>query len=121
MGDLSANFSKKEFACKCGCGMITMHPGIIPILQDLRDHFGRIQIVSGNRCRVHNTRVGGAPRSYHMLSMAADCKFLDLEETLPKAAYEYACITYEGKCGFILYPTFLHVDIRIHPYRKIQI
>ena len=41
MGDLSENFSRHEFACKCGCGNDTVDAELIRVLQSVRARFGK--------------------------------------------------------------------------------
>ena len=75
MGDLSRNFSRHEFACKCGCGEAEVSPFLIEVLQRLRDILGvPITVTSGRRCTAHNAAVGGAKNSQHLLGLAADIR-----------------------------------------------
>lgn len=72
MGDLSKNFSRKEFACKC-CGEAEVSPFLVEQLQRLRDYTGEpVKITSGFRCAKHNAAVGGAINSQHLKGLAAD-------------------------------------------------
>lgn len=79
MGDLSAHFSRAEFACH-GIGK-PGHPqhgphvagDLVVKLERLRAIVGRpLKIVSGYRCPWWNARVGGKRRSQHLLGNAAD-------------------------------------------------
>ena len=77
MGDLSAHFSKSEFACKCGCGFGTrkndVSRDLILLLEQMRAEYGKpIVITSGCRCPEHNKQVGGVVGSAHMRGTAAD-------------------------------------------------
>lgn len=74
MGDLSTNFSRSEFACKCGCGLDEVEEELIRFLQALRDKVGPIKIISGCRCPDHNAskKVGGSKNSSHITGVAAD-------------------------------------------------
>ena len=75
MGDLSRNFSRHEFACKCGCGEAEVSPFLIEQLQKLRDYTGEpVRITSGRRGETHNAAVGGAKNSQHLLGLAADIR-----------------------------------------------
>ena len=75
MGDLSRNFSRHEFACKCGCGEAEVSPFLIEVLQRLRDILGvPITVTSGRRCAAHNAAVGGAKNSQHLQGLAADIR-----------------------------------------------
>lgn len=75
MGDLSRNFSRSEFECKCGCGEADVSPFLIEVLQRLRDVLGvKITVTSGRRCAAHNAAVGGAKNSQHLQGLAADIR-----------------------------------------------
>jgi uncharacterized protein YcbK (DUF882 family) len=54
---LSANFTRAELACKCGCGGIPP-ADFIEALQQLREAYGKpMPINSGYRCPEHNAKV----------------------------------------------------------------
>ena len=73
MGNLSKNFNREEFECKCGCGYNTIKPVFVFKLQYCRDLFGKpMQVISGCRCEEHNKKVGGADNSEHMTGQGAD-------------------------------------------------
>jgi zinc D-Ala-D-Ala carboxypeptidase len=66
MGDLSKNFSAKEFACSC-CGASNISPALVADLQRLREAIGSpLSITSGVRCKAHNKAVGGVEGSAHV-------------------------------------------------------
>lgn len=75
MGDLTKNFSRWEFACKCGCGFDDINTDFVKRLQLLRDEcaFG-FTINSGCRCRAHNTTVTKNPasNSEHLRGLGVD-------------------------------------------------
>src|SRR3972149_10659469 len=81
MGDLTRNFSKKEFACK-HCGRVLVDPRLPTALQELRDLANErfplstpeersIKITSGGRCSPWNKKQGGAERSQHIFDVAS--------------------------------------------------
>lgn len=77
MGDLSANFSRWEFACKgtdCCEHSAPVHSGLVSMCESLRTHIGNVGFTpfSGFRCNRHNGHVGGSPRSQHRLGLAVD-------------------------------------------------
>ncbi len=73
MGDLTKNFSRSEFACRCGCGRGDVSPQLVTILQALRDALGRpLIITSAVRCEKHNREVGGEMGSAHVRGLAVD-------------------------------------------------
>jgi len=70
---LSRNFSRHEFACKCGCGFANINPRIVELSQAIRTATGLpVRVNSGCRCQHHNEAVGGVPRSDHTKGNAAD-------------------------------------------------
>lgn len=73
---LSKNFKKREFRCKCGkCADFLVDDVLIEHLQKIRDHFGvSITVNSGYRCKTHNAKVGGSSSSHHMRGKAADIR-----------------------------------------------
>lgn len=75
MGDLSAHFSAREFRCR-HCGLVVgPDRRLLEVLERIRGLTGRpLILISGTRCRTHNARVGGAPRSQHLLGTAADIR-----------------------------------------------
>lgn len=108
MGDLSENFSRHEFACRC-CGLDTVSPALIERLEAIRAFFDRpITITSGVRCEAHNAAVGGSAKSQHLLGKAADIRVVGVPDELVQ---EY-CLTTFPTGGIGCYPTFTHVDVR---------
>ena len=66
MGDITTNFDRSEFACKCGCGYDNIDVSLVLDLQRIRNRFGRpIVVTSGCRCEKHNAAEGGSPLSDH--------------------------------------------------------
>jgi hypothetical protein len=88
-GNLSPNFRKSEFACKCNrCSTVTVDMELVDILQRIRDHFGQsVNINSGYRCKEHNAEVGGASGSHHTKGMAADIR---VKGVAPRDVAKYA-------------------------------
>ena len=109
MGDLSKNFSRSEFACKCGCGFDTVDVKLVEGLQRLRDMTEEVvTIESGCRCKEHNRKVGGVDTSQHRLGRAAD---ITVEDVDPKEVAELLeFIMPSGGIG--RYASFTHVDSR---------
>jgi len=69
---VSPHFSLKEFECPC-CRAVIVQPRLIEALQALREALGEpLPIWSGYRCPSFNSRIGGHPRSRHMIGAAAD-------------------------------------------------
>lgn len=113
-GKLSKNFTRKEFACKCGCGYGLndgdINPELVRVVQDIRDYFGKpVVINSGLRCADHNKRVGGAPKSQHLLGTAADIRIAGIAS---KDVFNYADRKYPNSHGVGHYHNFTHIDVR---------
>lgn len=72
--DVVPNFTRAEFACKCGCGFDDINLDLVQDLQKIRTGLGdQMIITSGCRCVTHNARVGGEWNSHHLEGDAADC------------------------------------------------
>ncbi|MGB9072064.1 MAG: D-Ala-D-Ala carboxypeptidase family metallohydrolase [Terriglobales bacterium] len=116
MGDLSAHFSKAEFACHC-CGQLKVELRLIDALEQLRGLAGKSIVVhDGYRCPAHNQKVGGVSHSEHTQGTASDVEIpgLSLQQM-----YELALQVPEFAQGGIgVYDGgFLHVDVRQHVAR----
>ena len=110
MGDLSAHFSRHEFACKCGCGFDTVDTATLKLLETIRDTFLEpITINSGCRCAQYNQRVGGSKASQHMLGRAAD---FVVDSFSPMRVHIIAGNSLGSSGGLGSYSTFTHVDTR---------
>ena len=113
MGDLSEHFSRREFACSCGCGLDTPTHALIVALEQLRSAAGRpVRVLSGLRCAAHNAKIGGNPASRHLTGEAADiaCAAMPLSELVVIAAGTPAF--YGGGIGVYPGGRFAHVDVR---------
>lgn len=116
---LSEHFKKKEFACKCGCGLGLkdgdINPKLVEALEDVRTHFGKpVVINSGLRCDDHNKKVGGAKASRHLLGTAADIRIAGVS---PNDVHAYLNEKYTDKYGVGKYRTFTHIDVRANKAR----
>lgn len=110
MGDISANFNRSEFACKCGCGFAVVDTELLEVLEGVRQYFCEpVSITSGNRCWKHNKKVGGADHSKHALGIAADIKVANVE---PQDVYDYLDRIYPDRYGIGLYSGWVHIDVR---------
>lgn len=107
MGDITRNFSRHEFACKCGCGFDDIDIRVVNRLQVVRDILGvEITVNSGCRCKAYNYKVGGKPASLHLEGKAIDWTVKD-EEKFMSAGKMLA--GWSG--GFHQYSNFIHTDI----------
>lgn len=121
MGDLTRNLSRSEFACKCGCGFDSADHQLVEILQEVRDRFEVVKgkplplvITSGNRCSEHNAKVGGAPKSNHTKGIAVDFMMPEVE---PSEIFDHLDGVFPDQYGLILYPGWVHFDVRAVKYR----
>lgn len=117
MGDLTKNFSRKEFACKCGeCSSNYIDIRLVKGLQALRDLIKLpIIINSATRCPKHNKSVGGVPNSQHVLGRAADIRVEGMSPSVVARKAEQVEVFRNGGIG--VYSTFVHVDVRGHKAR----
>lgn len=109
MGDLSPNFDRKEFACKCGCGADHVDERLVRKLQRLRSFIREpIRITSGVRCPAYNATVGGKPDSAHITGEAADiaCASSRLRYRMKRTIYVWALFNRVGNGK-----DFLHLDV----------
>ena len=112
---ITKNFSSDEFACKC-CGGQNINENLVFQLQKIRGIVKKpIIITSGYRCPAHNKKIGGSPKSQHLLGKAAD---IYVNGMSVRDLYEVVSIFYKnGITGIGVYPEqgFIHVDIREKP------
>ena len=122
---LSPNFTVYEFRCRDGSDVVMIDESLVVLLQCIREHFGRpITITSGYRTAAHNTAVGGAKSSQHLLGRAAD---IQVQDTDPLAVAAYAESLMPGWGGVGRYPVkagrakgWVHVDTRPNKSRWTQ-
>lgn len=117
MGDLTKNFDKAEFACKC-CGTDGIDQKLVSALQELRELVNKpITVNSAYRCPVHNKAIGGSKNSQHMLGTAADIVIHVM--TVSEMAHQAEQIDSFHNGGIGTYPArgFIHVDVRGHKSR----
>lgn len=114
---LSPAFKVREFRCRDGSDTIMVDEALTVLLQAIREHFGKaVTITSGYRTGTHNTAVGGAKSSQHLLGKAADIQVAD---TTVEAVAAYAESLMPGWGGVGRYPVkagrakgWVHVDTR---------
>ena len=108
MGNLTKNFSRSEFACKCGCGFDTIDYKVLEELQTIRElSQSPIKINSACRCSKHNKVVGGKSSSQHLKGRAVD--FI-VKGYSPFEVYDALDRHWSGGLG--KYDTFTHIDSR---------
>ena len=107
LGDLTKNFSRKEFICPC-CGKSAISMRLVNLLQDMREVVGPICIDSGFRCEKYNSDslVGGMENSAHLRGLAVDVRVLT-----SSMRYDLLCMIPSRFRRFGVYKTWIHVDI----------
>lgn len=107
---LSQHFQSKEFRCHCGCGAEEVDRGLVCVLEMVRERFGvPIYVMSGRRCKKHNSAVGGAETSRHLGGLAAD---IQVEGVDPVDVADYLDFIHPHSLGIGWYKTWTHVDVR---------
>ena len=110
MGDLSENFSRSEFACKCACGFSTVDVELLNVLEVVRKKFKRpVKINSACRCEDYNTLIGGAQASKHKQGIAAD---ITVKGVKPYDVYLFLDGYMPNSYGIGTYKMFTHIDVR---------
>ena len=110
MGDISKNYNRYEFRCRCGCGSDTVDTELIKVMQEIRDHFNKpVDIHCGHRCIEHNANVGGVSTSQHLSGRACDFHINGVE---PLEIADWINEKYPDKYGIGNYKTFTHLDTR---------
>jgi len=106
---LSRNFKRYEFECRCGCGFNTVDVELIKLCEEIRILNGNkpISPTSACRCAKHNKSINGNKNSRHMFGQACDFAVDD-----PKKIYLMLCERYKSKYGIGGYKYFIHVDVR---------
>lgn len=114
-GLVSPHFKAKEFQSKDKSEYLLIATELIETLEKIRSHFNAPVIInSGYRTPSWNSKVNGAPNSYHCKGMAAD---IVVKGHSSKEVAKYAdSIMEQG--GVIKYTNFTHVDVREERYRK---
>ncbi|KDR95891.1 Peptidase M15 [Peptoclostridium litorale DSM 5388] len=108
---ISDHFTIAEFTCNDGSGEVIYSRHLIELLEKIRVKVGKpIIINSGYRNPGYNRKVGGSPKSQHMLGTAADIRIKGLSS---KAVADIAIEC--GARGVGVYDTFTHVDVRYEP------
>lgn len=106
---LSANFKVSEFACKDGSDTVFISPGLVTVLQKIRDHFGKpVIITSAYRNDAYNKKVGGADYSQHKYGMAAD---INISGVSPATIAKFVETIMPNSGGVGIYNSFVHVDV----------
>lgn len=107
---LTANFRVAEFACHDGSDTVLVSDELVALLQKIREHFGKpVTVNSAYRTAAWNAKQGGAPKSQHLLGMAAD---ISIAGVSPLTIAQYAEFLQPKAGGIGVYQSFTHVDVR---------
>lgn len=115
---LTDNFNKSEFECKCGCEMpdnvLENVKKLALSLQTLRDMIKKpIKVNSSYRCVYHNRSIGSNDSSQHVLGKASD---IVIKGQIPEqTANLIEVLISSGEIpegGLGVYNSFTHYDIR---------
>lgn len=117
LGDLTKNFSRSEFKCKCGkCDANYVDIRLVKGVQEMRDNIGKPIIINcATRCPEHNKEVGGVRDSQHIKGRAADIRVVGMSPAQLAKEAEKVEVFRNGGIG--TYNTFVHVDVRGHKAR----
>ncbi len=120
MGDLTANFDRKDYVCPCdSCknGGIVVMPAIYNFVQKMRDVIAAPLVVTcGVRCIPHNAKIGGAPDSRHTYRDAVD---LEVKDSRHRALIVGAALETFPLGMVEVCPNHLHIDMRPESMRLI--
>jgi zinc D-Ala-D-Ala carboxypeptidase len=104
-------FQPHELECPC-CGMNKFDPRMLHILNLAREQFGRpIILNSACRCEAHNTAVGGAHKSAHLIGPDGFCHAVDIRcvSDITRATL-HEIFTHLGIRRFEVSDAHIHVD-----------
>ena len=118
MGDLTKHFSRREFVCRCGCGLMNVKGRLLLMLEVIREAADQaVHVGSGCRCRKRNSHVNGAANSAHLTGEAADIwvKGMGNRELgdLIKRLYEEGLLPFLRYCYLITGATGTSVHIGV--------
>jgi uncharacterized protein YcbK (DUF882 family) len=120
VADLSPHFAADEFRSRDGVPLPLAHRRrlrrlCLTYLEPARVVWGPCTVISGHRSAFHNTRVGGAPQSFHLALAGRDGAAADVCFRNGTPADWYRTLDGLGAPGLGLYATHVHVDTR--PWR----
>ena len=113
---LSKNLTRREIACKCGCGFDIIDNKLVETFQALRDYIGKpIYITSGCRCPEYNKKVGGVGDSAHVKGKALDMYVKGLSNRqfgeIVKRAHKEGKLPHLKYCYLISGTSSIHMDV----------
>lgn len=117
---MSSFFKLAEFQCQCkeNCPgkipKLRLNDALLTTLNAVREKYGKpIIVTSGFRCKRHNSAIGGAVASQHLLGTAADIRPTTNDKEDLEKLYEI-CKEEVGVVGLGdgRKKGFIHVDVR---------
>jgi len=113
MGDLTENFSRVEFECRCSnCNFDTVDVDTLALLEKIRE-WAMVPVIinSACRCATWNEMVGGAKTSQHVYGRAVDIR---IEGKTPDEVAKFVESIMPDSGGIGIYPdqNFTHIDTR---------
>lgn len=106
------NFAAAEMTCRCGCGEVWWSPADFDAIQRVRRELDRpVSLNSTHRCRRHNAKEGGAPRSEHK-RIAFDISLQQPRISTAEMRKLRSILATSGLTTFGLYGSFIHTDRR---------
>ena len=110
---ISKYFTRKEVACRCGCGLDTMDGETLKIADLVRSFVEKPVIVnSGARCLEYNRKIGSKDTSQHVKCRAMDLSWDGITKNEVRLVYEYLNREYPNSLGIGRYSNFIHIDTR---------
>lgn len=115
------HFLVRDFRCLDGSDLILIDDVLVRVLDLVWYQFGPVNITSAYRNASHNSAVGGASNSQHLLGKAADFYVsgvppIEIARWLQEI--QLPGFPNIGAPGIILYATFVHVDVRDGTYYR---
>lgn len=111
MSERWPNFSPWEFRSRDMAQGMTLDVAMLDGVQEIRSLLKvSVNVNSGFRTDGHNRKVGGSPRSQHLLGKAADIWASGIRQEKLKTAATRVKAFAEGGIG--VYRSFVHVDVR---------
>jgi len=104
-------FIAYEFSCP-HCGECLIDTNLVELLDNIREKIkSPLIITSGFRCEEHNKKIGGAPKSKHLLGIASD---IIAPKLTVKELFRITENILGNRGGLGYYPArgFIHIDTR---------
>lgn len=124
MGDITANFNKTDYQCRCGaCASNELRPAtkdeVVQAVQRVRDRLGLpLSVSRGVSCSAHNAAIGGAPDSRH-LPEHADAVDIVAANSIFAAVIVAGVLAEPVFTAIRVYDDHVHADARPGPRRFI--